>query len=326
MTPPAGDKLNAVTAEPQGVVSRSRIQVVAHRGSSETVPEHTLAAYLRAIDDGADALECDVRLTRDGHLVCVHDRRLERTSDGAGRVSTHTLRDLERLDFGAGPGYRERVPRGAGRRPARGEAPSRAGSRPGGPGALAPSGDREVPGQEIPDLAEPDASGARRILTLERLVEALVDANRPVKLLIETKHPTRYGNLVELRLLDLLRRYGLDRPAPDAALQVAVMSFSALALRRLHRMAPDIPAVLLLEFLPPGVLAGARLPFGATAVGPGIRVLRSRPSLVPRLRERGVPVYVWTVNEPADMDLVLELGVDGIITDRPSVVLHRLGR
>jgi glycerophosphoryl diester phosphodiesterase len=183
-----------------------------------------------------------------------------------------------------------------------------------------------MPGLEVPDLAEPDATGGRRILTLERLIEALLDAGRPVTLLIETKHPTRYGNLVELRLLDLLRRYGLDRPAPDASVRVAVMSFSVLALRRLRRMAPGVPAVLLLEFLPPGVLAGTRPPFGATVVGPGVRVLRARPSLVPRLRERGVPVYVWTVNEPADLDLVLELGVDGIITDRPSAVLRRLGR
>ena len=300
--------------------------VFAHRGATEAAPEHTLAAYLSSLASGVDGVECDVRLTRDGHLVCVHDRRLERTSDGTGRVSTHTLRDLEGLNFGAGPGYRERPPHGAGRRPARGEAPGRAGNRPGSPGVRVPPADREQPGRDVPDLTEPDASGQRSILTLERLIEALVEARRPVKLLIETKHPTRYGNLVELRLLDVLRRYGLDRPAPDASLRVAVMSFSVLALRRLRRMAPEVPAVLLLEFLPPGMLAGGHPPFGVTAVGPGIRVLRSRPSLVPRLRERGVPVYVWTVNEPTDLDLVLELGVDGIITDRPSAVLHRLGR
>jgi glycerophosphoryl diester phosphodiesterase len=47
-------------------------QIVAHRGSSRDEPEHTLKAYLRAMDEGADALECDVRLTADGHLVCLH--------------------------------------------------------------------------------------------------------------------------------------------------------------------------------------------------------------------------------------------------------------
>ena len=70
------------------------VQVVAHRGSSDAVPEHTLHAYTRAIDEGADALECDVRLTRDGHLVCVHDRRIDRTSTGRGVVSTLELADL----------------------------------------------------------------------------------------------------------------------------------------------------------------------------------------------------------------------------------------
>ena len=67
-------------------------EVVAHRGSSADVPEHTLAAYEQAVADGADALECDVRLTADGHLVCVHDRRIDRTSDGRGIVSTHDAR------------------------------------------------------------------------------------------------------------------------------------------------------------------------------------------------------------------------------------------
>src|SRR5690349_9193418 len=76
-------------------------QVVAHRGASDDVPEHTFAAYRKAIDDGADALECDVRLTRDGHLVCVHDRRVDRTSDGRGPVSALELADLADLDFSA---------------------------------------------------------------------------------------------------------------------------------------------------------------------------------------------------------------------------------
>src|SRR5215510_13176508 len=80
---------------------RPAISVVAHRGASEDAPEHTLAAYRRAIEDGADALECDVRLTADGHLVCVHDRRVNRTSNGRGAVSALELADLATLDFGS---------------------------------------------------------------------------------------------------------------------------------------------------------------------------------------------------------------------------------
>ncbi len=69
--------------------------VVAHRGASAARPEHTLAAYELALEEGADGLECDVRLTRDGHLVCVHDRKVDRTSSGTGGiVSEMTLDSL----------------------------------------------------------------------------------------------------------------------------------------------------------------------------------------------------------------------------------------
>ena len=76
-------------------------RIIAHRGSSEHLPEQTLKAYVRAIADGADALECDVRLTADSHLVCVHDRRVDRTSNGRGPVSTLELATLQGLDFGS---------------------------------------------------------------------------------------------------------------------------------------------------------------------------------------------------------------------------------
>ena len=72
--------------------------VVAHRGASADRPEHTLAAYQLALDEGADGVECDVRLTKDGHLVCVHDRSLDRTSTGTGLVSEVTLAELRELD------------------------------------------------------------------------------------------------------------------------------------------------------------------------------------------------------------------------------------
>ena len=81
--------------------ARSTPQIIAHRGSSRDLPEHTLKAYLRAIAEGADALECDVRLTADSHLVCAHDRDVNRTSNGKGPVSTLELATLEGLDFGS---------------------------------------------------------------------------------------------------------------------------------------------------------------------------------------------------------------------------------
>ena len=80
-------------------MSTARPEVVAHRGASFLEPEHTLAAYLQAIDDGADALECDVRLTSDGTLVCVHDRRIDRTSHGRGTISSRDVKELSRHDY-----------------------------------------------------------------------------------------------------------------------------------------------------------------------------------------------------------------------------------
>ncbi len=71
--------------------------MVAHRGASADRPEHTLAAYELALQEGADGVECDVRLTSDGHLVCVHDRRVDRTSNGTGLVSEMTLAQLREL-------------------------------------------------------------------------------------------------------------------------------------------------------------------------------------------------------------------------------------
>jgi glycerophosphoryl diester phosphodiesterase len=260
--------------------------VFAHRGSSAVLPEHTLAAYLRALDEGADGLECDVRLTRDGHLVCVHDRRLDRTSNGRGRVSARTLAELDQLDFGSWH-----------------------------VGAAAEDAPTDVP-------ADPSRT---RLLTLDGLLHAIRAAGRTVELLIETKHPTRYGADVERRLVAMLRQHGLVDRTPDEPVRVTVMSFSPLAVRRIRELAPQLPTVLLLEVLPPGLRVG-RLPFGTQIAGPGLGLVRARPRLVPALRAAGNQIYVWTVNEPTDLDLVLDCGVDGIITDRPALILDRLGR
>jgi glycerophosphoryl diester phosphodiesterase len=77
--------------------------------------------------------------------------------------------------------------------------------------------------------------------------------------------------------------------------------------------------------LPPGVGRG-RLPFGAAIAAPSINLLRARPGLVPALKAAGHQAYVWTVNDSDDLELVLEHGADGVITDRPRFVLDRLGR
>ncbi|MFV0457471.1 MAG: glycerophosphodiester phosphodiesterase [Actinomycetales bacterium] len=80
------------------------IEVIAHRGASAELPEHSIEAYIEAIEVGADLLECDVRLTADGHLVCVHDPTTDRITGRRGRVSAMTLAQLRELDWGCATG------------------------------------------------------------------------------------------------------------------------------------------------------------------------------------------------------------------------------
>jgi len=88
------------------VSTAARPLVYAHRGSSGAFAEHTRAAYLQAIADGADGVECDVHLTRDQHVVLLHDSTLDRTSDGTGQVADRTLDELRLLDFSSWKGAR----------------------------------------------------------------------------------------------------------------------------------------------------------------------------------------------------------------------------
>jgi glycerophosphoryl diester phosphodiesterase len=154
----------------------TRPQVVAHRGASAKHAEHTLGAYVTALDHGADALECDVRLTADGHLVCVHDRRVDRTTNSRGLVSTMTLDELDELDAASW----------------------------------------KNPWADLDDEAEEPDRDETRVLTLRRLLETVRDYDRTVEVAIETKHPTRYAGLVERRLVGMLEEFGwtgADSPA-----------------------------------------------------------------------------------------------------------------
>lgn len=77
------------------------VLVVAHRGLSSSVPENTLLAAHEALAIGADVVEIDVRLSKDGHLVVIHDSDVRRTTNGVGQVSSFTLAELKALDAGA---------------------------------------------------------------------------------------------------------------------------------------------------------------------------------------------------------------------------------
>ena len=254
-----------------GGTSNGHPFVVAHRGASAELPEHTLAAYELALQEGADGVECDVRLTRDGHLVCVHDRRVDRTSSGTGLVSEMTLAQLSELDYGSWHA-----------------------------GSKSSEGMRDT-----------------GLLTLDALVRLVLDWNRPVKLFIETKHPVRYGALVESKVLALLHRYGIASPPSADLSRAVVMSFSAAAVWRIRRAAPMLPTVLLGETS--RYLGGsAATTVGATAVGPSITTLREYPELVDRAAAQGRALYCWTVDHFEDVGFCRDVGVAWIATNHPG--------
>ncbi|MCW2606145.1 MAG: glycerophosphodiester phosphodiesterase [Frankiales bacterium] len=259
-------------------------QVVAHRGSSGAVAEHTLAAYELAVQEGADALECDVRLTRDGVLVCVHDRKVDRTSDGRGVVSTLELAQLSELDFAS---WKQRA--------------------------------RDLLLEAAWEEVELDPE-RHSVLTLERLLQLAVDSRAPsgrqVQLHVETKHPTRYGGLVERCLVDLLARYGLAAPISRSVSTVTVMSYAPTSLRRVHALAPTVPTVFLMERVPVRYRDGS-LPLRVGAAGPSLEILKKHPRYVDRVHARGGRVHCYTADSPADISYLLDLGVDAVITNHP---------
>ena len=260
-----------------------RPQVVAHRGASHEMAEHTLGAYVAALDVGAEALECDVRLTADGHLVCVHDRTLKRTAQTRGVVSTMELADLAELDFASW----------------------------------------KNPWIDLDDEAPDRDETLDRVLTLRALLETVRSyserSGRRVELAIETKHPTRYGGLVEKRLVELLAEFGWT--GPDAP--VRVMSFSYTALQRVERLAPELRLVQLIEHARSWAML-SRVIGRDWIVGPGIAVLREHPKLGRRITRAGHDLHVWTVNKKRDLDLCLELGAKAVISDRPAYMLELL--
>ena len=164
-----------------------------------------------------------------------------------------------------------------------------------------------------------EAAGLLTLKDLFDLVESTRGSGRSVELAVETKHPSRHGGQVEQVLVELLtEREWIGADAP-----VRAMSFSLLALRRMRRLAPELPIVYLMDRVPPPLRDGT-LPTGARIAGIGVNVLRDRPEFVRRVHAAGHAVHVWTVDDPADVQLCLDLDVEAIITNRPRTVLEQL--
>lgn len=259
-------------------VLRRSPALIAHRGGAALAPENTMYAFRRAVEQwGADMIELDVRATADGECVVIHDETLDRTTDGSGPVSGHTLAELRQLDAA----YRF-DPESNGTYPLRGT------------------------GVTIPTLGE--VLGELRDLPL--IVEIKTGAvQAPLRRAIADAGAEHRTIIAGFHAAD--RVLFADYPGPSSASTEAVRQFYIL--HRLHlgwlwRSPSDV--VNLPEFS-----RGRRL---------------VTPRVIFDLRRLGIPVHVWTVNSVAHMNLLLDWGVDGILTDRPDllgdVLVERAGR
>ena len=233
--------------------------VIAHRGASAAAPENTIAAFERALTDGADAIQLDVHLSRDDHPVVIHDPTLERTTNGWGPVRGHTMRELKRLDAGAW--------RGA-------------------------------------------AFAGQRLQTLQEVLERF---RGRTKFWIELKGgPDLYPD-VEERIVGLLEVY-------DVIDEALVQTFDPAALARLRAFSRELSLGAVLARAPLDVERD--VPLVASAVCPSAEILGAPEREA--IRRSGRQCHVWTVNEPALMDRLVDWSVDGIITDRPDLLRARL--
>jgi glycerophosphoryl diester phosphodiesterase len=247
--------------------------VIGHRGASGELPENTLAAFERALSQGAVMLETDAHLSRDGEVVLSHDPRVDRTTDGSGAIEEYTLAELQRLDAG----HRFSPDRGASF-PHRGQ------------------------GIRIPTLREAFEGFPRIRFNIEikqnslALIDAtmriVAEANRAETTLLAAAEDDTMSAL-RTRLAET----GL-RPAMGAAVG-DIVGFARAAIA--GRKPPPEPMALQI----PPTFAGNPL---VTA------------ELVEFAHSHGVQVHVWTINDEDEMRRLLDLGVDGVMSDFPALL------
>ena len=283
----------AVGAAPAGATDWTALRTlnIAHQGGEDEAPSNTMYAYERSLRLGADMLEVDVHTTADGELVVLHDATVDRTTNGTGRVYDKTLAEVQALDAGFNivPGEGTETGRPESDYPYRGVR----------------TGDRKPPkGFGLDDF---------RIPTLDEVMRAYPD----VPINIEIKGASDADAESYYRNADALAAYLNELGRSEG---VMVASFHDDALLRFHQQAPQID-------LAPGIagvaaykLSGTRPPEGTKAFQVPIEfngISVTDEEFVTRAHADGYGVHVWTVNDPAEMNMLLDWGVDGIMTAEP---------
>ena len=276
-----------------------RVIAYAHQGGAWEAPSSTLYAIRSALAAGATGIELDVHASADGELVVCHDATVDRTTDGSGRIAAMTLAELRTLDnaYWFVPGADAAYDRPPPDYPFRGRAP------------------------DDPDF---------RIATLREVLEAFpgVVLNLDVKQTAPETAPYE-GTLARL----LAEYYRRDDVIVASFLDRATARFAALA----PRVATSAGTLATATFWR-GVQAG-EAPTVGSPTSPGRPVAFQVPEVfgettvvderfVEAAHAAGAAVHVWTVDDEASMRRLVELGVDGIISDLPAIlrrVLDELG-
>jgi len=269
--------------------------VIAHRGARSLAPENTLAAAKLAWRLRADGWELDVRMTKDGELILMHDETLSRTTNAPSLfpnrspwlVSDFTLAEIKMLD--AGSWFVGQDPYGT---IATGE-------------VLADEA-LHFRGEKVPTLNE--------ALTLTKELSFLANIelkSRPSFVL------SPQAKTLTDRTVALIREMGLEK-------SVLISSFDPAILRYLATVAPEIPKGLLVSSPPPEPVSYLQA-LGVNALNPRYDLVTE--NLLQTLSMAGFQIYIWTVNEPTDLQrFSSDSHITGIITDWPQRLLAILGR
>ncbi|MGO4492240.1 glycerophosphodiester phosphodiesterase [Arthrobacter sp. 2YAF22_2] len=283
----------------------ARPLIYAHRGSSAAFAEHTRAAYLQAIADGVDGVECDVHLTRDQHVVLLHDANLDRTSDGTGPVADRTLEELRLLDFCSWKGTR--IPEGFG-----------------------------APSEQF--LTLPELLDVLRLAGREIGLAIEFKHPSPYQLKLEDRVLAVLGAEgwnPATSMLDNIRVSFMSF-SPDSVKHL-LESVPAAAICQL---VDDVNVDEIREELGLGILTGGAVANVLKAAqsegerilddgevglaGPGVDYVRGHARTVRRWLDSGRRFRVWTVDSADDVALCRELGIQEITTNRPAEVLSQV--
>jgi glycerophosphoryl diester phosphodiesterase len=271
---------------------------MAHQGGEIEAPSNTLFAFKTAVAKGSDVLELDVHATSDRELVVLHDATVDRTTNGTGRVDSMTLEEIKKLDaaYNFVPGCGTCLDRPAADYSYRGFA----------------TGDKPMDGK-FARFAPNDF----KIPTLREVLETFPD----MLINIEIKSTAPETIPYEKELADLLHEF-------DRGSDTIVVSFLDHAVEAFKTFAPDIDTATgtgeagLFWGTTQGPLPGAPSPRHQALQVPiefnGLTVVT--PEFVDEAHANGMAVHVWTINDRQTMEWLIEIGVDGIMSDRPTLL------